>query len=200
MPSSPPRASELELALENATVRPREPHCELLDTATREIWLVREPVPREWFDALVPAPPLVKSGYGTGAMDRAWFRRSPGAPADGPLATREIGGRVFQLVAKPDLSGVRGDFPRRLVVDKHHVIGFDAGRLVMLLRAPDGREYVELVCGRGAPSLPAGWSLHTLELAAPWEIELPAPTETWWLANGASFQGPIDGGTAARLP
>jgi hypothetical protein len=197
MPSSPAD----DLTRTNATVRPREPHCELLDTSTRDIWLAREPVPRAWFDALAPEPPLVKAGWGAGCMDFAWFRRSPGAPADGPLATREISGRVFQLVARPELPGAPRAFPRRLLVDKHHVIAFDAGRTVALLCTPDGRDYVEVVRGRGAPEVPAGWSLREVALRAAWEIALPFPTETWWLANGASFQGPVEtpagGGAAA---
>ncbi len=180
-----------DLSALNATVRPREPRCELLDTATHEIWMAREPLPRAWYDALAPEPPLVKSGYGAGAMDRAWFRRSPGAAEDGPLATREIGGRVFQLVARPDLAGARGAFPRRLVVHKFHVIAFDAGRRVPLLRSPDGKQYVQLVAGRDGLALPPGWSLREIALDAEWEVELPTPAETWWLANGASFQGPV---------
>jgi hypothetical protein len=175
------------------TVHPREPHAELLDTATHEVWLAPEPISRAEYDALVAPAPLVKSGHGRGAMDRAGFRRSPGASEDGPLREREIGGRRFQLVARPELDGARGAFPRRLVVHKFHVVAFDAGRRVPLLRTPEGRDYVQLVTPRGGDAaLPAGWSLREVVLAAEWAIELPAPTETWWLANGASFQGPVD--------
>jgi hypothetical protein len=181
-----------DLSARNATVRPREPRCELLDTETHEIWMAREPVARAWYDALAPEPPLVKSGYGAGAMDRAWFRRSPGAGEDGPLATREIGGRTFQLVARPELGGPRSDVPRRLVVHKFHGIAFDAGRRVALLRSPEGKDYVQLVAGRGESEPPPGWELREIALDAEWVVELPAPTETFWLANGASFQGPVE--------
>jgi len=187
-----------DLSVENATVLPREPRCELLDTAKHEIWMAREPAPRAWFDALAPEPPLVKSGYGAGAMDRAWFRRSPGAAEDGPLATREIGGRIFQLVARPDLGGMRGEFPRRLLVHKHHVIAFDAGRRVPLLRSAEGKDYVQLVTGRAGLELPGGGSLRELMLDAEWVVELPCPTETWWFANGASFQGPVEAPDGAQ--
>lgn len=181
-----------DLAVENATILPREPHCELLDTATHEVWLSREPTPRDEYARLDPPAPLVKSGHGSGGMDRAWFRRSPGAAEDGPLRTREIGGRVFQLVARPELGGVRGGYPRRLLVHKHHVIAFAPGRTIPLLRGADGKDHVQLVTGRGELVLPAGWSLRELTLGAEWVLELPCPTETWWFANGASFQGPVE--------
>ena len=185
----------------NATVHPREPHAELLDTTTHEVWLAPEPMSRAEYDALTVEPPLVKSGHGAGAMDRAWFERSPGASADGPLREREVGGRRFQLVARPELGGLRGDFPRRLVVHKHHAIAFDAGRRVPLLRTPEGLDYVQLVTPRrDGPAPPAGFSQREIELAEEWVIELPAPTETWWLADGSSYQGPVDAGTAASLP
>jgi hypothetical protein len=181
-----------DLSALNATVQPREPHCELLDTTTHEIWLSREPVLRAWYDALAPEAPLVKSGHGRGAMDRAWFRRSPGASEDGPLRKREIDGRVFQLVARPELPGARGELPRRLRVHKFHVVAFEAGRAVPLLQDPDGRSYAQQVTGRGDDLvLPEGWSLREIRLDAEWLIELPAPTETLWFANGASFQGPV---------
>jgi hypothetical protein len=198
--------AEDDLAVANATVAPRDTHAELFDPGTHDVWLSREPVTREWYDALVPPEPLVKSGFGRGEMDRAWFLCSPGAVEHGALRTRTIGERLFQLVARPDLAGAvavgTDGFPRRLAVDKCHVLVFAAGRSIPILTSAEGRHFLPLVAARrgGALDLPAGWRLHEIDLANDWQVELPAPTETWWFANGASFQGPVTAPPGAVRP
>jgi len=172
----------------------REPRCELLDLEKREVWQDCGPTPREWWDAVELPPGFVKVGYGAGNMDRMRFRRSPGAEADGPLREREIAGRRFFHCASP-LGAMEGGSPRRLRVDKHHSLLYEAGREVGILTTDSGGEYVHVVDGApGAPepALPEGWSIRTLVLDAEWIVDLPAPCETFWFEGMVSYQGPLD--------
>ncbi len=40
--------------------------------------------------------------------------------------------------------------------------------------------------------LPEGWSLRTEKFESRTTVRLPNPTQAWFFANGASFQGPVD--------
>lgn len=186
---------DAELARRNRTVSPWELHLELFDPGSHDVWLAPEPIDQTEAERLVPAPPLVRGGLGRGVMDRAWFRRSPGAERDGPLEERTIGGLRFQRVARPDLAaqqrlGERG--PRLLPVFKHHVLEFDAGREVAVLALPDGRRFVHTTGDLpDLAKLPEGWRLERVGLRAPWSVELPCPTLTIWLGAARSFQGPL---------
>lgn len=181
----------------NPTVSPREPHAELLDVSTHEVWLAPEPMTPEELDALVLEPPLVKAGVGRGVMDRAGFLRSPGDAIDGPLRERVLGGRRWQLVARPELASgpKREGGARILLVHKHHVLEYDAGREVEILRLPDGTHHVHTTAS-DAPSaeerrLPDGWATWRLRLDSTWTVALPSPTMTIWFAGHESFQGPL---------
>jgi hypothetical protein len=86
----------------------------------------------------------------------------------------------------------------RLSVDKHHTLGFAAGRTLRILEL-DSEHYVEVV---GTPErdaelvLPPGGSLSELRLREDWIVDLPTPTTAyfWWAPVLRSFQGPV------RLP
>ena len=100
----------------NAVPNPRESRGEIVDLSTREVWQDFCPTPRSWWDGLALEPPLMKAGYGSGNMDRMWFRRSPGADEDGPVRKRDIAGREFFFCARP-LGVMPQESPRRLMVD-----------------------------------------------------------------------------------
>jgi len=180
----------------NPTVSPREPHAELLDPTTHDVWLAPEPMGAAELAALAVDPPLVKAGVGSGAMDRAGFLRSPGEAVDGRLRERTIGGRRWQLVARPELAGgPRREGPARiLLVHKHHVLEYDAGREIELLVLPDGARFVQTtvpVGERASRRLPDGWRVERLRLRRTWTVPLPCPTTTIWFAGHESFQGPL---------
>lgn len=194
--AAPPASGPEAAWRRNQTVSPREPHAELLDAATHDVWLAPEPMVREELDALVLEPPLVKTGVGRGVMDRAGFLRSPGDAVDGPLRERIVGGRRWQLVARPDLaSGPRREGGARvLLVHKHHVLEYDAGREVEILRLPDGALHVHTTAAEGGDRerrLPEGWATFRVHLDAIWTVVLPSPTTTIWFAGHESFQGPL---------
>jgi len=173
----------------------REPRCEIVEVATREVWQGYDPCTRAWYEALDPGEGFVKVGFGAGIMDRSWFRRSPDANVDGPVRTREFDTRPFFLCARAPADVDPGP-PRRMMVDKHHTILFESGRDISLLRTAEGGLYVQVVGGAGEsspPELPEGWGFETVSLDADWIVELPHPCETFWFAGMVSFQGPIDG-------
>ena len=179
----------------NVTVTPRELHMEVFDQASGDVWLCSEPVTREEYKAFAPDPPLVKSGLGTGRMDAAFFTRSPGATEDGPLEQRAIEGRDFVLVARPELpfETPPAGHPLRIMVHKHHVLEYLAGAPLLVLRLPDGRDFVHVVEPRfaGERLLPEGWVLRSLVVGGRLRVELPAPTTVFFFSNGESFQGPV---------
>lgn len=199
--------SEPEIPPHNLLVDCRELHAELLDLDSGTVWQSHRPISRKAYDALSLPPRLVKVGIGSGVMDAHYFRRSPGAEADGPVAEREVDGRLFIHCANPPAGGPEtpvGNDPKLLRVDKHHSLIFEAGAELQLLQLPDGREFVQVIAAMpegGGPlqsepapelQLPPGWTTRTEKLNARTTIHLPSPTEAWFFANGASYQGPVE--------
>ena len=140
-------------------------------------------------------------GIGVGAMDEHWFARSPGADEDGPMKLREIGGHRFGLCARPASAPTQPEGPggpRLLLVEKHHVILFAAGREVPVPLHPDGGRFVHVIeggKGKAPLALPAGWKLDTVKLTEDRVFRLPVPTTVFFFPNGDSYQGPL-----AQLP
>jgi hypothetical protein len=180
----------------------REPHVEVIDPATQHVWQSIGPVMPDAWEAVELDPPWVKVRFGRGvpraAMDEHWFDRSPGAEIDGPMDEQEIAGHRFGFCARPlgapELP-VGSEGPRRLLVEKHHVLEFYAGRRIEILMLPDGLEFVHTVDGgHGKPVLeiPKGWHLRFVEPSRDWVVALPAPTTAFFFSNGDSFQGPVE--------
>jgi hypothetical protein len=171
---------------------------EIMEVATRHVWLAPEPITREAYEAFDPGPAFAKSGAAASPMDFVGFRRSPGMPADGPVRRRRIGGHDSIHVAIPELPPERPfgpDGPMRLVVQKHQTVGFDAGATLAILCLPDGTEYVQQTGSVADPTrveLPEGWSLRAVVLAEHLTLEMQddGPV-TWWLPGRTSFQGPV---------
>jgi hypothetical protein len=175
----------------------RDLFMEVSDTATGLVWMSTSPVTRAEFESLAVEQPLKKVGIGRAPMDRAVFLWSPGSP-DQPVLQREIGGREWinvatpQKITPPDVP----DAPARVSVDKAHVIGFEAGRDVSILRLPHG-DYVELVGDETEDDqlvLPEGGVIEKVHLKKPWVVRLPTPTDAYfWFSRGMrSFQGPVE--------
>ena len=185
------------LAEHNITARARNGlRAEIMDMRTLDVWLCQQPVTEAQYAALAPEPPFFKSGLGRAAMDIAWFDRSPDAAADGPLSTLTVDGFVFCHVARPrDFSGLaRGDAPTRLLIEKHHVLGFDAGSRVRLIVQADDRIFVQqttAIDGAGPPPV-AGWLVREITLRSPWVCKLPFPCEVFFFQNLSSCAGPLD--------
>lgn len=169
-------------------------YMEVTDTSNMQVWMCFSPVTREDYEALVVQAPLRKSGIGKAPMDCAAFSASPGLSY---VAERTIDGRRFIHVATPAsiTPPTAEGGPMDVLVNKSHVIGFDAGRQVSILSNADGH-FVELVgaaSGDETRILPPGSTISLITLSAPWIVHLPSPTKTWfWMGrNIRSFQGPV---------
>src|SRR5581483_5542300 len=86
-----------------------------------------------------------------------------------------------------------GNAPTQLLIEKHHVIGFDAGTTLRLARLPDGHYYVQQTATAGgfADVDPEDWEMHALALERAWSVELAYPTTVWFFRNLRSFCGPF---------
>ena len=179
--------------IRNEVLRIQEPRHEVIEVATGNVWQAFEPTPADWLEGVELEPGFVSVGHGAGIMDRSWFRRSPGAEADGPAEERDIAGRRFFLCARAPASFDPGP-PRFGSIDKYHSVLFEAGRSVDVLNSPEGRLYVQIVGGPDspAPTLPDGWVCETVGLDVDWIVDLPNPCETFWFRGLVSFQGPVE--------
>lgn len=172
---------------------------EVMEKTTRRVWMSAAPVSLLEFERLALDESLVKVGVAMASMDQAAFHWSPGAP-DEPVLERVINGRLYINVATPAppnewLAPAEEGGPVEITVDKAHIIGFEAGRSVVVLSLAEG-DFVEVV---GEPKgdetlvLPAGGAIRQVLLEQPWLIELPSPTRAFfWLGDSMrSFQGPV---------
>ena len=169
---------------------------EVMDHATGEVWMSLDEVTPAQAKALEIGSRMVKYGPAVSSMDLAWFDRSPGAGADGPLAEREIGGLRFRLVAKPGkFTPLPGGSGVEAMVDKHHCVVFAAGRDLEFLINPEGSAFVEQVDALADSKpieLPPGFSLRRLTLTKPWVLRAPRPAKAYFFfPSYRSFQGPI---------
>ena len=169
---------------------------ELTEAATARQWMCAAPMTDEEWANLESGEEYIPFGGSYAAMDAAIFQCSPDGEGE-PVRERMIGGRKFINVAAPvgeinfaeDPNGMSS-----IIVNKTHVLGFEAGRTVKLLRLPGGL-FVETI---GKPDvddelvLPTGAFIEEIELQRPWVVHLPKPTTTfWWFGQGRGFQGPI---------
>jgi hypothetical protein len=174
----------------------RDPHIEVIEIANGRVWMSLEPASRQDYEELLEEldESLRGIGIGAAAMDAALFRNSPGGEGE-PVRERRIGGRRFINVAIP---GEQTPLPGGMVeimVNKAHVLGYEAGRTVAILSLPDG-DFVEVVGTADIDheiQLPEGGSLKQIALEQPWIVPLPTPTKTIWQfgAQLRSFQGPV---------
>ncbi len=177
----------------------RDLFMEVIDTTTGLVWMSAAPVTLTDFETLELDESLVKVGIAASSMDQAAFHSSPGAPGE-PVLERVINGRLYINVAAPPsprewTAPALPGGPTELLVNKTHLIGFDAGRAVTVMHLPEG-DFVELVGepeGDDALVLPPGGSLRRVFLEQPWVVDLPNPTRAffWFGAALRSFQGPV---------
>ena len=172
----------------------RDMDMEVIDTQRGLVWMSVEAVTRQDFDKLELDDSLRPMGIAAACMDAALFRHSPNGEGE-PVRERVISGHHFINVAAPGAAKPLPGGMIELMVDKAHVIGFDAGRRLVILSMPEG-DFVELVGDADQDHelpLPQGASLRTIELHEPWVVPLPNPTRTLWRFGEKlrSFQGPV---------
>ncbi|MFT5711421.1 MAG: hypothetical protein ACI8QT_002127 [Halioglobus sp.] len=172
----------------------RELHMEVIETQTGLVWMSVEAVTQQDFDNLELGDTLRGVGIATAGMDAALFLHSPNATGE-PVRERIIGGHRFINVAIPGEATPLPGGMIELMVNKAHVVGYAAGRTLVILSMTGG-DFVELVGDAELDhelTLPDGARLRTIELKEPWVVPLPNPTKTLWRfgENLRSFQGPV---------
>ena len=183
---------------------------EIAHPATMTVWLAQEEVTHARAAALSLPDGFVFSGIGRSVADLAYFSRSPGATADGPVDTVVVDGLRFSMVARPGLpepapEGSGGGLVV-LPVEKHHRVVYSAGRTIEIMNFGDGFDYVPLTSqarrvesdpARAARPfkprvLPTGWSVRSVRLESDLIVDLPCPTRAaFFFGCGDSFQGPL---------
>lgn len=180
----------------------RDMHLEIREKATGMLWMSLNPVTAKDFSELQLCSDYEPFGTGIASMDSALFQHSPNAEGE-LVRERTIGGHRCINVAEPGAIKFSDEAPgmAEVLVNKAHVIGFEAGREVTFLTMPDG-DFIETV---GTPerdqqlSLPANARLQKIVLSEPLIVHLPTPTRTlWWFGKSPrSFQGPV---ALAQIP
>lgn len=178
---------------ENITRNSRGLHMEVYDPNTNSVWLCQDVITREEYDAFHPEAPFLKSGIGSSSADFSYFLRSPGAPEEGLLQVKVIGGREFSFAARPlNFRGIaRDDTPTLVQIDKHHVLGFHAGTRIHGALLPDGGYYLrqtESVDGKAMP-VPSGWKMFSILLDTTWQWTMTNPVPIHFFRNLSSYAG-----------
>lgn len=165
---------------------------ELMEVATRSVWLCQTPVdPAELQDLDLPDG-WVLAPVGAAGADLAYFRRSPGAAVDGPLEARDVAGHRMVRVAVPVAQEHLEAGVQLLSIDKHHTVRLAAGRTIDVLDAPDGTVQIPAWSSsrRLTTPLPAGWSSRPVTLTRPLTVALPNPARLVTV-DGCGFHGPV---------
>jgi len=174
----------------------RGKHMEVSERANGTVWMTRSPVEPIDFEALELDASYAKVGIGQASMDRAGFRYSPDRGEE-PVRERKIAGHHFINVATPLEMKPPSEKAGPMVglVNKAHVLGFEAGRRLVILTTSEG-DFVEVVgdaSGDASRILPEGGELTEIVLNDDWVVSLPTPTRVFFWFDGAlrSFQGPV---------
>jgi len=164
------------------------------------VWLCQEPISEERARSLSLPEGATLALLGGALADAAFFRRSPGATADGPLEVMEVDGMRFSFVARP-MAHQRLASVTVMSIDKHHTMLYAAGRVIDVLDFGDGsfatpawaspkQEDAHAPEQRGS-DLPNGWALRTAELTDDLAASIPNPAKVAILADGSGFHGPL---------
>ena len=176
----------------------RETFMEIVEEATGNIWMSLKPVSQSDFDNLLAPEGFQKTGTGAAVMDAAGFIHTPNRPGE-PAEVMEVDGRKFcsnSMIVDMHPSDIEGA-PVKVIVNKAHVLGFEAGREIAVMEMPEG-DFIEVIgCSSDDEKLvlPEGAKLRREKLTKPLVLTLPTPTQTYfWVnpGNPRSFQGPVD--------
>lgn len=172
---------------------------EIMDRATFGVWLSNDPISPDEYAALQVPAGFRKSGVGRSQHDAAFFRRPPGADADGPLERVQVDGRWFSLVARPGAPEPGFEGVMVLPVFKSHNVLFLAGRTLEVIDTADGMTLLPQATGshlhrqRTEPvprRMPGEWTSRHVTIAEDLLVELPCPARVAIFDNGDIFHGP----------
>ena len=173
---------------------------ELIDLVRMQAWVTTDwdLASYEDFRPGLFAPHLFKNEPRLGTAGAASVLKSPGCANEGEFTYKTRFGRTFFHIA--DVNGrvdleQGGGAMTAAIVNKHHVLAFEAGQSVEFLAAPDGGHFLNVnrsISGEGSGGeIPATWTVETVTLSAPWRAELMPSVYVLRVSDGRSFQGPI---------
>lgn len=165
---------------------------ELFELATKSVWLCQTPIDPADLDSLDLPDGWVLAPVGEAGADAAFFRRSPGAAADGPVEVCEVAGHRMVRVAVPVGQEELAPGVQMLSIEKHHTVRIAAGRTIDVLDAPDGTVQIQAWMAPGdlTTPLPDGWSCRAVTLTRDLIAELPNPARLV-VVDGSGFHGPV---------
>jgi hypothetical protein len=161
------------------------------------VWLGRDLTQEEFDDIELPSD-WFKNQPREVDPDEGVFARSPDAAADGQFTDEEHFGHLWRhnaTIVEANVPLDDDELLRQNTIAKFHQIRFDAGRTLVVLVSPDGKQFVRVSRDAGRtsdePTIPDSWEL--VEYTTPDEltIQLPNPTLNIRADNEDSFQGPI---------
>jgi hypothetical protein len=170
---------------------------EIMETATRNVWLCHSSVTADRYRSLGLPDGFVTSGLGRAVADVAYFRRPPGADDPGPLEAMEVDGLPFAHVARAGAPEADIVGAMVLPVEKHHSMLYAAGRTIEVLDFGDGSiAFPAFAPARRSDTaddrpLPETWALRSVTLDADLVIEVPCPARVAILGDGSGFHGPL---------
>ncbi len=176
---------------------------ELIEAATKRVFLCQAEVTAAEHAGFEPPDGFGHALVGAARADQAFFARSPGADADGPVEVMELGGRRFSYVARPIAIDPVASGAVEMTIDKHHSMLYRAGRTIDLLDFGDGTVATP-AWGSTDPSavlsdavltdgrLETSWTLRRVHLIDDLLATIPNPARVIVLDGAFGFHGPTD--------
>ena len=170
---------------------------ELIDNQNQEVWLTGD-FTLEEFEAYQPPMMWAKNQPRSGTADGGEFLRSPGCAEDGQYTYLHAIEKEFLNVVKLIDMGSPMDpqgLVTKTVLEKYHVVIFDAGKTVYILEDPEGLQYI--LVSRDVNRLtdtftvPQGWTFTEHLLEEELKVELSENVSVLRVDNEDSFQGPL---------
>jgi hypothetical protein len=172
---------------------------ELVDVGRHEVWATRDFTEEEFRSLSLPLlwPLWFKNGPRIPDADHSRFLRSPGCPPGAFTYLRAFGKRFVKVV---DLHRLRTEPEgsknvRRVELEKHHVLTYEAGRAVHILQDAAGERFIRVSRAypqtETPPTLPERWTVASRVLSEELRVELTGLVTVLRLDNEDSYQGPI---------
>jgi len=170
---------------------------ELINLLTKEVWATGD-FTKEEYEAFSPPFFWMKNDPRIMIADQAEFLKSPGCDEDGQFTYMQKFNKEFLKVVQLKSMNKPADSEgliRRTELEKYHVLTYDSGQNVNIIKNPSGERFIEVSRSLNRYSdtftLPEGWILTSQFLEADLQVELLGSVSVLRTDNEDSYQGPI---------
>ena len=170
---------------------------ELINLLTKEVWATGDFTSEE-YEAFSPPFFWMKNDPRIMIADQAEFLKSPGCDEDGQFTYMQKFNKEFLKVVQLKSMNKPADSEgliRRTELEKYHVLTYDSGQNVNIIKNPSGERFIEVSRSLNRYSdtftLPEGWILTSQFLEADLQVELLGSVSVLRTDNEDSYQGPI---------